>query len=166
MLTPDDPSQPPVHHIGMFSFDPKYYLVIEISGALQEILASRTKLLGTPLSAGEGEYIKPIECDQVMDLTHHIREVTTKLSRKLGLIDQAQELADNHYKLLMYLYSANEKSRHIDRLLQQFRPICMESTNKQRTNFTKIQREVATFALTCEKIEVETEEILDSILLK
>jgi hypothetical protein len=166
MLTPDDPTKLPFHYFSASSFDLEHYLVIEISKALEEILASRRRLLDTPLSTGEGEYIRPIECDQVMDLTHHIREITTKLSRKLSSIDQAQEVSNNYYKLLMYLYSASEKSRNIDRLIQQFRPICMDSTSKQRTNFTKIQREVTTFARTCEKIEAETEGILDSILLK
>jgi hypothetical protein len=167
MFTTNSSSNIPFHHISAPSVDAHYILFLDIDKTLKGIRSARELLLTTPFANKQGEYIRPIECDQVVGISSEIKDVATKISWKLKSMDRLQALSNaNYYKLLMHLYSAGDKSRKLNELLREFRSICMETTGQQRTIFIKVQKEISIIARTCEQIEAETEELLDSMLLR
>jgi hypothetical protein len=167
MLTTDDFPNTPFHFVSVPPPDTNFVLLAEIDKALEGVRLARELLLNTSFANGRGEFIKPIECDQIDDISKEIREVTTTISQKLKSMDGLHVLSTaNYHKILMHLYSAIDRSRKLTELMRQFRPICLEETSQQRNYFMKAHQEVSVFAKTCAQIEAETEEFIDSMFMK
>ncbi|MBI5840937.1 MAG: hypothetical protein HZB19_12625 [Chloroflexi bacterium] len=167
MLTTDNPSNIPFHYISAQTVDSNYILALEIDKTLQGLHSAKGLLLTTPFTDEQGEFIRPTECDQLMDISNEIKESAEEISWKVKSIDKLQALSNgNFYKLLMYLYSAIDKSRKLNKQLMHFRSICTDTTSQKRNIFIKIQEEISIIAQTCDQIVVETEELIDSLLLK
>jgi hypothetical protein len=167
MIATDNSSNIPYHFVSGPSVDKQYMLLVEIDKTLQGVHSARESLLSTLFANGQGEYIRPVECDHVVEVSNKIIEIAAKVSGKLRSMDNLAVLSDTTYcKLLMHLYSASDKSRKLNELLSQFRSICMETTNQQRSIFGRVQKEITITIRICEQIEAETEELLDSVLLK
>jgi hypothetical protein len=166
MLDPSRPSERSFHYISPSSPSPYYLLLLDITRALDALESCKTQLLDSPFSTSNGEYIRPVECDQVMEVSRSIRETGTRLSGKLGLIGSLHGLSGTtYYKLNMYLHSASGKSKKLEGLLMQFRPICMQNSSQQRETFARVQGAIRMCMQVCEQVREETEAVLDTILL-
>lgn len=109
----------------------------------------------------------PVECDHVTDISKELRTVTNKISVQLSSVVNSRRLSDDSYRrLIMYLYSASDKSRKLESIMSQFRPICMQATTQQRSTFNKAEKEIRILIRACEKIVGDTENLLDSVLTK
>lgn len=167
MFTTDIHSSVPFHYISASVSNSQYSLILDIEKTQGEIFSFRRKLSATFFSNSMVGNIRSIECDQAMEITRNVRKLSIGLSRKLNSIDKVQFLSKSpYYKILMYLYSASDKSCILDELIKQFRPICTDSTGQQRASFIKIQKEIIIFVRTCEQIETETEVFIDTMLLR
>lgn len=154
------------HYVTPSLADPHYILFVEIDMLLVKIRSSRISLLDTPFVFGTGGYIRPIECDQVMDISIELVEIVEKARSTLTSVDKLVPLSNhNHYKLLMHLYGASDKSSKLNELLRKYRSICLETTEQQRRSLSKIQTEISFLTELCEQAEGETEDLL-AILAK
>ena len=134
---------------------------------IEDIRLGKEMLLAMPFSDGHSEYILPIECDQALNISNEIEAIFTEMAQKLKTIDKLKMLSNMNYnKLLMHLYSANEKLNRLNELLTQFRPICMKTTKRQHKILGVIHKETLMLIQLCEKIEVETKALIDSISLE
>ncbi len=166
MFTTNTPPNRSFHYVSASSLNPQYLLLIDTTKMLEKIFSYRNLLLNSAFTTTRGEYIRPRECDQATDISNEIRDLTSKLPGKLRAIDDLHAMPKSNYrKLVMYLYSANDRFCNLADLLNQFRPISMQNTGQQRSIFIKIQKEIVDCVRACEQIEAETEKLLDLMLL-
>jgi hypothetical protein len=153
------------HYISAPSVDTYHLILIELDKSLDGIRAARELLLKTPFIKTEGQYIRPIECDRVENISEDIANIATLISQKLKAIGKLQAFSTSNYSLLfMYVYSAKDNSRKIIDNVRQFRSVCMETTSQQRVYFIKVQQELSKIAKTCSQIETETDQFIDKML--
>lgn len=166
MLNLTRSSDPSFHYVYPSSPNRYYLLMVDTDRILEELESCKMQLLDTPFSTSCGEYIYPVECDQIMDTSRDIREAVIRLAAKLGAIANLHGLpSGTYYKLNLYLHSAGGKSQKLDELLRKFRPICMQNSRQQRDTFARVQEAIRVCMQVCDQIQQETEEVLDTILM-
>ncbi len=155
------------HIVAAPTNDPSYRLLIEIDQAFQGFRAAKEILMTTPLLNGQGETIRPIECDHVHTISNEIKDNIRYISQKIRSLDKLQLSSySSSSSLVMYLYSATDKSYKLMELMKQLRRVCTESTNQKQNVFQKAKMDISVFANTCEQIEMETNEFLENMFLK
>jgi hypothetical protein len=166
MFEPAEQPSSSFHYVRPTSPNPYYLLLLDITRALESLNSCKRQLSITPFSTSPGEYILPVECDEVVDISRTIRETAFKLAAQMGVIGNVRGLPGaTYYRLNMYLHSARGKSHRLDELLSRFRPICMQSTRQQRKTFASIQEAIGVCMQVCDQIQQETEAVLDTILM-
>lgn len=163
-MTTTGKSSASYHYISASPLDLNYKLLVEIDMTLQVVRSAREHLMNTPFVIGRGEYIKPVECDQAVKISNDIRDMAAKISYRLDSIDKLQVLSTtNYYKLLMQLYSASDRSTTLSEILVQFRSVCTETSLRRRSLYFQTVKELSAFIQICEKLEVEIDEMLNSV---
>lgn len=108
----------------------------------------------------------PIDCDQVIECLETMEPSITKILEIVkSLKDQPISVHPNRYKLLMYLYAADDCVHTAIRSVDQFRSICTSTSSKAVHGQAKVQEELLSFVQACEKIETEAETMVDFLLL-
>lgn len=131
---------------------------------LNQLRSCREAIHGSPLI--EEAFTLPIECDDVIDYLESMGHSMTKIREVIKALHERRDNAfPSSYKLLMYLYAADDHLRSAMNSVEQYRPICINKTSKSRHGQTKVQGELRTVIQTCEKVEIEAGSILDELLL-
>lgn len=131
---------------------------------LNQLRACREAIHESPLI--EESFTLPIECDDVIDYLESMDRSMSMIRDVIKAIhEQRDEALPSPYKLLMYLYAADDHLRTAMSSVEQYRPICISKTSKSREGQTKVQGELRTVIQTCENIEIEAGSILDELLL-
>ena len=139
---------------------------VEIEKALREMHSLREKLLTLPFMLDKEGYVRPVECDQAVDILKKINRAVKKISGKLILLNELQAISGSYYyKTLMYLYSASDKSGTTSEVIRQYRSICLDPNTQQRKTFTKAHKEVLEIVRACENAERDADELLDTLRL-
>jgi len=146
----------PIHHTPF----------IEINKTLEDIRASKNALSSTLFVLEQDSCIRPVECDEAVNIVNDIKRVVSKTTKSIKSRASLQTPNIAYYKLLVHLYTANDKSGKLNNLMGQFRSICTETTTEQRKVLDNVKKEISSIVWICEKIENETENILDAMLLQ
>jgi hypothetical protein len=133
---------------------------------LHQLRTSRQAIYASRLINAQGAYTLPIECDDVMEYLESINHSMAKIRDAVRAVhDQRQKALPSPYKLLMYLYAADDHVHSAMRSVRQYRPICASRTPKSEQSQSRVQGELWTLVHTCEKIETEAGSMLDELLL-
>ena len=166
MLSYNDPSKNPFHLISASSYNARYMYYVETEKALRELHSLRIKLLTLPFMLDNEGYVRPVECDQVVDILKKINRTVKKISGKLILLNESLAISGSYYyKTLMYLYSASDKSGTTSEVIRQYRSICLDPTTQQRKTFTEAHKEVLEIVRACENAEQDADKLLDTLRL-
>jgi hypothetical protein len=114
----------------------------------------------------QGAYALPIECDDVLEYLESIDHSMSKIRDAVKAVhDRREKALPSPYKLLMYLYAADDHVHSAMQSVRQYRPICVSRTPKSKQSQSRVQGELWTLIRTCEKIETEAGSMLDELLL-
>jgi hypothetical protein len=139
----------------------------DIPQHLHQLRVSTKAIYESPLIDEQGSFALPIECDDVMEYLESIDQTMSKIREAIKAVHHRKETAlPSPYKLLMYLYAADDHVHSAMRSVQEYRPICARKTSKSKQSQSKVQGELWTLVETCEKIENEAGNMLDELLLR
>ena len=163
--THNSSSKIPFHFVTASSHYSLSSFSLKLESELESISNSKKMLSNSPLIDPSG-YIRPIECDKVVEIFDVMTDAFTEMSMQLKSMDRLQALSvPNYYKLQVKLYLASNKLLTLTELVSQIRSICMKKNPQQQRILARAQRELLEIERICEQIEAESKELLDCMLL-
>ena len=143
------------------------FICTDLHKFLEDLDASTNAILGHPLVDKQNLKIRPIECDSMIDT---LSEMQTSINVVAKLLQSANDLLVlvriDRYKFLMDLYSVREKAQRVVRKLIMFRSFCLKNTEERLIAQLEIQKEILLIIHQFEKIKIEFEQVVDSVLLE